>query len=208
MASSIKQIKFISGYTISDAGVMLRFQIAEKDWPSGLTYGSSTATASSSVSAASSSVFHGAALGNSFGGGLSTNIPEDTFLYGLGDAMYNPHVLNAVEPPVDFRRVATHNISNDSNTGITATDACPYCGYTTKTKANLITHIRRHTGEKRFQCSYCSKRFVAKSELNMHLKIHTKEKLFNCRLCDYRTPQKPKLKVHIRKHHPNHIYSV
>ncbi|XP_055306936.1 gastrula zinc finger protein XlCGF52.1-like, partial [Sitodiplosis mosellana] len=49
---------------------------------------------------------------------------------------------------------------------------CYLCKYSTLYKPSLVTHMRKHTGDKPFRCSHCSERFVQKSNLNQHMKRH------------------------------------
>lgn len=47
----------------------------------------------------------------------------------------------------------------------------------------LITHMRRHNGEKPYKCRYCGKGFPRATDLTVHERYHTGEKTHLCTIC-------------------------
>lgn len=45
---------------------------------------------------------------------------------------------------------------------------CPVCGRLLACKANMIVHVRSHTGERPFRCKTCDKRYASRSGLRRH----------------------------------------
>ncbi|XP_069611039.1 zinc finger protein 850-like [Ranitomeya imitator] len=78
---------------------------------------------------------------------------------------------------------------------------CSVCGKCFTQKSGFIQHMRIHTGEKPFSCSECGKRFRLKSTLAQHKKIHTGEKPFSCLDCEKWFARKSELFRHVRTYH-------
>lgn len=59
---------------------------------------------------------------------------------------------------------------------------CTECGQRCG-KHDIVTHMRRHRGEKPFKCNFCDKGFPCKSDLLAHERYHTGEKTHLCVIC-------------------------
>ena len=82
---------------------------------------------------------------------------------------------------------------------------CPWegCNHRSKFKWNVISHYRRHTGEKRYKCDFCPKRFFDSNSCKNHVRTHTGEKPFNCPDCDFKASQLGSIYQHRKHHCPN-----
>lgn len=109
--------------------------------------------------------------------------------------------------------------------------SCRYCCKVFKKAGRLLTHERKHTGERPysctectksfrdaaaleghiarqhreqpFHCKTCSKGFSSKRQLMIHGRVHSGEKPFQCVVCDRRFSQEGNLHTHIRRHMVN-----
>ena len=85
------------------------------------------------------------------------------------------------------------------------TDYRPYrcfkCPYTTNTKGNLYSHMRRHTGQM-YACDHCPFRTHNKGHLIEHEEIHSTEK-HQCRICRKSYSTTKSLANHVKRYHAN-----
>ena len=106
---------------------------------------------------------------------------------------------------------------------------CPFrCGFKkTRTKHEMRTHIREHTGEviepvrlapNQFACPLCSKTGKGRKHMYLHIRTHTGERPFKCPFCEFTASHKESCQRHIRdavcrvgvgkRHVPAEKYSV
>ncbi|XP_077569241.1 uncharacterized protein LOC144194213 [Stigmatopora nigra] len=83
---------------------------------------------------------------------------------------------------------------------------CSTCGKEFSQKVSLVTHLSIHTGERPFRCSHCNKSFSRKQYLVRHTRMHTGEKPFSCSVCSRAFAHESNLVVHMRAHRggPSH----
>lgn len=108
---------------------------------------------------------------------------------------------------------------------------CKYCNKVFKKAGRLLTHERKHTGERPFSCTECtksfrdcaaleghiarqhrtqpyhcttcSKGFSSQRQLKIHARVHSGEKPFDCAVCHRKFSQEGNLHTHIRRHMAN-----
>lgn len=58
------------------------------------------------------------------------------------------------------------------DTGSKKAFECPHCQKVFQFESFLLSHIRKHSGERPFVCKICNSSFKHKSNLKRHFKIH------------------------------------
>ncbi|GBP10199.1 Zinc finger protein 25 [Eumeta japonica] len=77
---------------------------------------------------------------------------------------------------------------------------CTECGKTYSQLGHLKVHIKSHTGDKQFPCSICHMAFYRNTDLDRHFRTHTGEKPFQCEICSKSFVQKSNLNMHMKAH--------
>lgn len=80
------------------------------------------------------------------------------------------------------------------------TFSCGVCGYVTRHKNSLFTHMRTHTHDRPYKCHICEYSAIQKVHLDAHMYKHNGVLPFNCSLCRYKCATKASLKAHMCKH--------
>lgn len=96
------------------------------------------------------------------------------------------------------KRTANSKQSNSKQS--TKSYECQFCGWKFNLKANLLAHVRRHTGEKPYSCTQCSRKFTQSSLLTVHMRTHTGERPFKCPTCNRWFSRSGNLLTHMRTH--------
>ncbi|XP_059471705.1 zinc finger protein 665-like [Neocloeon triangulifer] len=77
---------------------------------------------------------------------------------------------------------------------------CEFCAKMFAQRAQLVVHIRTHTGERPHRCSFCGKGFITGQSLIKHERIHTGETPFHCSQCPKAFRSKENLILHQKTH--------
>lgn len=77
---------------------------------------------------------------------------------------------------------------------------CTHCGRCYTTAESLRTHMKIHTGEKKYVCAECGSRFRHMSHLRVHMRIHSEELHYECNICGEKFLWQNSLKRHRWKH--------
>ncbi|KAG8237700.1 hypothetical protein J437_LFUL016870, partial [Ladona fulva] len=74
------------------------------------------------------------------------------------------------------------------------------CGSILTSNSSLFTHMKIHSGDRRFSCEKCQKTFMRKECLQKHMSSHGDYRPFKCDKC----PKAFKLKYHLEQHGISH----
>ncbi|CAL8407013.1 unnamed protein product [Arctogadus glacialis] len=74
------------------------------------------------------------------------------------------------------------------------------CGKVIPNNANMIVHMRTHSGEKSYRCDQCMRHFSVKTLLKRHMMTHSGEKPYKCDQCTMRFSRNSQLKIHMMTH--------
>lgn len=78
---------------------------------------------------------------------------------------------------------------------------CSICGQGVASPAELIRHLRSHTGEKPYQCDQCKNKYKTPKALKSHINAaHLDVRPFSCSLCSRAFHTKNILANHMRTH--------
>ncbi|XP_061413903.1 myeloid zinc finger 1-like [Lethenteron reissneri] len=78
---------------------------------------------------------------------------------------------------------------------------CRHCGKAFRSNADLVRHVRVHTGERPYVCGICGKRFNQPGPLSTHRRVHTGEQPYGCLVCGKRFSQASGLHRHQKTQH-------
>jgi uncharacterized Zn-finger protein len=78
--------------------------------------------------------------------------------------------------------------------------ACDICGKACRNRAEVLVHMRTHTGERPFVCTVCGKAFRRQTELTNHCHTHSEVKRFSCTICDKAYKDQTEYIRHMRTH--------
>lgn len=78
---------------------------------------------------------------------------------------------------------------------------CEICNKPFPIKSNYDSHMRRHTGDKKFECHLCQRKFTDKCVLQRHMRTHSNVREYKCSYCAREYKDQRVLKVHMAKIH-------
>nr|XP_004673052.3 Krueppel-like factor 17 [Jaculus jaculus] len=80
------------------------------------------------------------------------------------------------------------------------------CGKAYTKRSHLVSHQRKHTGEKPYICNWegCTWSFFRSDELGRHMRIHTKYRPHRCDECGRQFMRSD----HLRQHHKTHLKMI
>ncbi|KAF0314326.1 Zinc finger protein 510 [Amphibalanus amphitrite] len=77
---------------------------------------------------------------------------------------------------------------------------CSTCGCEFLDRSTYDSHIKIHTGERKWECKVCHRGFAKKLKLRKHMVVHSQAMLHKCHLCDREFRWKEKLVKHVMLH--------
>ena len=84
---------------------------------------------------------------------------------------------------------------------------CQECQVSFKRAEHLKSHITyKHNKARPYSCDSCSYTSPTRSDLKSHMKKHVKEKGFSCRLCNFEARKLSTVKVHMKNAHETEEY--
>ena len=112
---------------------------------------------------------------------------------------YFPDVTSApLSPP---RQPIKIQITDDVTPEKRRVHSCSVCNRKFQTSSGLISHMRRHTGERPYTCRTCGQSFSDRSTIAKHRRTHTGTKPYTCDVCGRDFSQSGNMLRHKRSMH-------